>query len=58
MPFRSQSQRRLCYSKHDPDWNCELWDKHTPKKKLPERVKSFKEFVLEKERLKHGEDEV
>jgi len=33
-PFVSEDQRRACYAKDDPDWDCEEWDSHTPKKKL------------------------
>lgn len=46
MPFRSKAQRRACYAKHDPDWDCGEWERHTPKGQLPERVrKHFKEFI-------------
>ena len=47
MPFKSKSQRRLCYAKSSqakragrtPDWDCPAWDKETPNiEGLPERL--------------------
>lgn len=39
MPFVSKAQRRACYAKNDPRWNCEEWERETKrmKKRLPER---------------------
>ena len=37
MPFQSTSQRRACYAKGDPKWDCATWQKETPKGALPER---------------------
>lgn len=38
MPFRSRSQLRTCYSKHDKRWDCDEWLKETPSLcNLPER---------------------
>ena len=55
MPFVSKSQRRACYAKNDPNWNCEEWEQKTPKK-LPEKkmkenfaMKSFHDWMLVKE---------
>ena len=38
-PFVSEAQRRACYAKGDPSWDCKEWEKKTTKK-LPERKKS------------------
>ena len=32
MPFKNAAQRRACYAKNDPNWNCKEWDKHTKSK--------------------------
>lgn len=48
MPFKSNAQRRACYAKHDPDWDCGEWERHTHNKKLPERVTeeiTFKDWL-------------
>jgi hypothetical protein len=48
MPFKSKSQRRACYAKGDPDWDCDKWEKHTAKKNLPEKVTeqlTFKDWL-------------
>lgn len=37
MPFKNQRQRRACYAKDDPDWNCKKWEEETPED-LPEAV--------------------
>lgn len=42
MPFKSKSQRRACYAKNDPKWDCAKWEKETKKKNLPERKKKGK----------------
>lgn len=34
-PFVSEAQRRLCWAKGDPRWDCKKWAKHTKRKKLP-----------------------
>ena len=48
MPFKSKAQRRACYAKNDPNWDCEEWEESTPDD-LPEKVKSeeisFKEAL-------------
>lgn len=36
MPFVSEAQRRACYAKNDPRWDCKKWEKET-KKSLPKR---------------------
>lgn len=28
-PFVSEEQRRACYAKNDPNWDCEKWEEHT-----------------------------
>lgn len=39
MPFKSKAQRKKCYAMKSPTWNCDEWEKETPKnKKLPEKV--------------------
>lgn len=38
MPFKSKAQRRACYAKDTPGWNCGEWEAETPQS-LPERVK-------------------
>lgn len=35
-PFVSEAQRRACYAKDDPNWDCHEWQSVTPKS-LPER---------------------
>ncbi len=30
MPFKSKSQMRTCYNKHDSRWNCDSWMNETP----------------------------
>lgn len=35
-PFVSKAQRRACYAKGDPDWDCDEWEGETPSK-IPER---------------------
>jgi predicted double-glycine peptidase len=37
-PFVSEAQRRACYAKDDPAWDCGEWESKT-KKKLPKKVK-------------------
>lgn len=40
MPFKSKAQRRACYAKNDPNWDCEEWEEETPdNKRLPEKKK-------------------
>jgi hypothetical protein len=40
MPFKSKSQMRACFAKHDKGWDCHKWAKETGNtKKLPERMK-------------------
>lgn len=42
-PFVSEAQRRACYAKDDPNWDCHEWSAHTPKgKKLPKRKRGSK----------------
>lgn len=36
MPFKSKAQRRACYAKDDPDWDCEEFEEGTPDN-LPEK---------------------
>ena len=39
MPFKSKSQLRVCYNKHDPRWNCKEWlDKTDNLCCLPEKL--------------------
>ena len=38
MPFQSKSQRRACYAKKDPAWDCKEWGSKTLKD-LSETVK-------------------
>lgn len=38
-PFVSEAQRRACYAKDDPDWDCEEWESKT-ESKLPKRKKT------------------
>jgi hypothetical protein len=40
MPFKSQDQRAWMYAKHPK--MAKRWEKHTPKGKLPKRVKKKK----------------
>ena len=28
MPFKNDAQRRACYAKNDPKWDCKKWDKY------------------------------
>jgi hypothetical protein len=37
MPFKSQQQRKFMYAKH-PEM-AQQWEEHTPKGKLPKKVK-------------------
>jgi hypothetical protein len=40
MPFRSKSQMRACFAKHDSSWDCHKWAHETPNRKsLPDRLK-------------------
>lgn len=39
-PFVSEAQRKACYAADDPNWDCAKWERHTPKKKLPSRVRN------------------
>jgi hypothetical protein len=52
MPFQSKAQRRACYAKKDPNWDCGEWESHThgdlPERKKQEK-KSFKEFLQERD---------
>ena len=53
MPWKSKSQRRLCYAKRDPRWDCEEWDIETRKvgikiENLPERVSKSSSSPKEK----------
>lgn len=32
MPFVSEAQRRACYAKKDPRWDCKKWEQHTKRK--------------------------
>lgn len=52
MPFKSESQRKLCYLLKNKgqagSWDCSEWSKETPKgKKLPEHVSEKKSADLE-----------
>ena len=52
MPFKSESQRKLCYLLKNKgqagSWDCSEWSKETPKgKKLPEHVSEKKSEDLE-----------
>lgn len=38
MPFKSQAQRKACYARKDPNWDCEKWERHT-KGELPKKKK-------------------
>jgi hypothetical protein len=26
MPFKTKKQRKACYAKNDPKWDCKKWD--------------------------------
>lgn len=45
-PFVSEAQRRACYAKGDPDWDCAEWQAATGKKKLPKRKKQTTKNLL------------
>jgi len=53
MPFKSKAQRRACYARNDPNWDCGEWESHTKNKRLPERVTKdhmdFKSFYHQAE---------
>jgi len=59
MPFKSESQRRLCYVLYDqdiktgktPKWDCKKWEEETYNKNLPWKKggKSMKQIIEEKE---------
>lgn len=46
MPFKSDSQRRLCFSLKSKgkagSWDCKKWQSETKSKNLPTKVKSKK----------------
>jgi hypothetical protein len=45
MPFKSKSQMRLCFNKHNKKWNCEEWlDKTEDVCCLPEKVGEKSKF--------------
>lgn len=46
MPFRSEAQRRWMFA-NDPKM-AKRWAKETPKKKLPEKINSFKTQIKKK----------
>lgn len=53
MPFVSQAQRRACWAKRDPRWNCAEWQAHTPdSRSLPERAPRAKATRKSKKRTK------
>jgi len=54
MPFVSKAQRRACYARKDPGWDCGEWESHThgdlpERKKKKKKHKSFKEWLAEEE---------
>lgn len=44
MPFKSKAQRRACYAKKDPNWDCGEWESKT-KGRLPEKLKENYSFI-------------
>ncbi len=50
MPFRSQKQRAFFYSQLPQ--LAQEWEAHTPKKKLPLRVKKKKKVIKKKTSIK------
>ncbi len=46
MPFRSQAQRKWMYANLPK--MAKRWEKETPKKKLPEKISSFKTEIKKK----------
>ncbi len=49
MPFVSEEQRRACYAKDDPAWDCKEWEAKTPAK-LPRKVRNRLAFNAKKRR--------
>lgn len=43
MPFKSEAQRKLCFSLQSKEkakgWDCKKWNAETPHKNLPQKVK-------------------
>lgn len=29
MPFKNEAQRRACYAKNDPKWDCKAWESYS-----------------------------
>ena len=49
MPFLSQNQRKACFAKNDPNWDCHQWAKETKNmKKLPKKLKKEAELKIVK----------
>jgi hypothetical protein len=45
MPFKNNDQRRACFAKNDPNWDCDAWNAVTPKNIPKHPKKKLKESL-------------